>query len=625
MTKPSRPTKPARPADLGLLLDELTANLARADALPDSLDERVGRLQRIAQEKLQERLLQPVADANDFAARLRYVNRMYKRGLLNRNLYGACLKLHEYMGEGSRLKPAYYKIHTLLYEINDSLREDARIIAWSKVEGEKLLADLRKYERQSATGGAPRKSRRLLREQVLFVTCYSNELKRAGDTDGALKVFTWLYHFTERHVRNDEVHCCATMGNLSHHLAALCRISEEHDAAEEMYLRALQHYYERASLRRGEEDDFYFVTRRIAMCIEGLGWVHLTRGAIRRAELALAAARALMVHISDRVVRASVNMMFGTIKRIRAGTSPGPLADAISLLTEAWREFEDIKNSRYVKRARWELALAYNVAGDFAEAEKHLDFVEGVYRDGTNLKWQANVHILRSRIRRNQGRHAASPGEALGRYRQALAEARAAYKLTKDGASLLLPELDALITRGEAYFQLAESTDQKACGYQEALDDFLLALDLLKPKVEGNDEAEPTRNPKIAAACALHAAACYVRMDNWTEADAYLKRWKRLRPLVEHQWLREKAAAVEEEFARMTEDFIVSARNPEDWDYKKKLHELRSWFRRQALKQTGGSMSRAAVLLKVERNALRYNRGKSAKAGKGGRKRKSDE
>lgn len=628
MTKPSRSARaelaaPARAAALGVLIDKVTAGLAKAEQLPASLDERVGRLQRAAQEKLAAHLLTPVADSNDLSARLRQVNRMYKRGLLNRHLAQACLNLHDYIGGGRRLTPAYYKIHTLLFEINDSLRFDDRITEWSKAEGKMLLEELREYERRSASRGAPKKNPRLMREQVLFVTCYGNELKRAGDIKGALEVFEWLYGFTVNHIRNEEVRCCSTLGNLSHHLASLRRLGEEHDEAEEMYLRALQHYYERASSRRGDVDDFYFVTRRIAMCIEGLGWVHLTRGAIRRAELALAAARALMVHISDPVVRASVNMMYGTIKRIRAGSEPGLLAEAIAMLDEARREFEDIGNSRYVKRARWELALGYNVAGKLALAEEHLDYVEGIYRGGSNRKWQANVHIVRSRIRRNQGRQAASPERAAERYREALAEARAAFDLTQAGEPLLLPAVDALIARGESNFQLAEATGQGEASYAEALNDFLLALRMLEPEGADPDAAEPTRNPKIAGACVLHAAACYVRMDIWKDADASLRKWKRLRPLVEHQWLREKAVAVEEEFSRMTEDFIVSASNPEDWDYKKKLDELRKWFRRQALRQTGDSESRAAALLKIERNALRHiASGKARKARKGVSKRK---
>src|SRR6185369_14704285 len=93
--------------------------------------------------------------------------------------------------------------------------------------------------------------REVIREKVLFCTCRGNELKRRGDTNGALKLFRWLQEFTEKKlvVKDEKPQCFATRANLCYHIGALYRILEKHDQAEKQYTNALNYYYERTKDR----------------------------------------------------------------------------------------------------------------------------------------------------------------------------------------------------------------------------------------------------------------------------------------------------------------------------------------------------------------------------------------
>ncbi|HEV7894139.1 MAG TPA: hypothetical protein VGP08_26225 [Pyrinomonadaceae bacterium] len=548
-------------------------------------------------------LEKPVSNASDFAVRLKQLKRMYKQGDFSDPVKRACLNIYEYLRRPqSRQKIEFWRAGTLVYELADSLNVSTEIKEWVADEGRKL------YERgykNWETNGKPRppesrEAAALRREHVLFITCYGNEQKRKGAIDEALEVFETLYRFISEVLVSDNMPCNATQAILSYHLGSIRRLREEHQEAEEMYLRALDFYYKRSMTRPGDLDEFFFITRRVAMCVGlGLGWINLTRSYLRRAGHALATARALLAQIPDPVVRSFVDMLYGTINRVRAGNDKVELQRAIAMLARARDEFERHNHQRYRMRASYELALAYNLTGEFAEAERLLDYIE---EHVSNDKWKANLHILRSRIRRNDDNIA-----------DALTEADLALTAALS-SKLKLPLADAHITMGEAKFMLAERGESQEATYAEALRDFEKARVQVQPETGGE-----ALNQKILAVCLLRIAHCHVRDGRWKEANSHLKLWVELKPHIEHGWVLDVLAAqVEREFADMTQDFMISASDFKKWDYRENAERLQRWLLAQAMRHTNNDTASAAVLLGYSENRVKQlDRGDKPKKKRG--------
>jgi DNA-binding protein Fis len=51
-------------------------------------------------------------------------------------------------------------------------------------------------------------------------------------------------------------------------------------------------------------------------------------------------------------------------------------------------------------------------------------------------------------------------------------------------------------------------------------------------------------------------------------------------------------------------NFVISADNPNEWDYSKSIASLRQWLLQRSLQQTGQNYSKAAELIKVKRATL---------------------
>lgn len=133
--------------------------------------------------------------------------------------------------------------------------------------------------------------------------------------------------------------CFGTQARLTYHLGSIYRILERHNDAEHKYMETLDLLYERAKVRT-DRHERVFMIRRQAMAIGiGFGWVNASRGSLGRAENALTTARSLLAGINDPIVPSYIELLYGVIKRCRAGRNKAKLRTAIDSLEAARRSF----------------------------------------------------------------------------------------------------------------------------------------------------------------------------------------------------------------------------------------------------------------------------------------------
>jgi tetratricopeptide (TPR) repeat protein len=324
----------------------------------------------------------------------------------------------------------------------------------------------------------------------------------------------------------------------------------------------------------------------------GYGWVNYTRGFLRRAENALITARSLLACSSDPVIPWYIELLYGTILRCRAGTRTEELSRAIRSLSDARDAFERVGHTRYVARAAWELALAFNLADRYREAQDQLDVVATYAKVTGHPKWKTNVRILQSRLFRRQGD-----------FENALHEAEAALTIARDYEAAL-QIIDGHLVRGEAKLAQAEVDVQKDKNLSSAKSDFERARDVLAELNARHHNSTLPSNPKIVAVCELRIAQCYARSGEGNQAREHFKNWEILGPNVEHEWVRELADNVGKEIKQLSLNFTISADNTNEWDYSKSVANLRQWLLKRALDETGRNYSAAAKLLGVKRATL---------------------
>jgi tetratricopeptide (TPR) repeat protein len=543
------------------------------------------------QRQRREQLTKPINDCVDFADTLKELDRAYNEAWFENEVKIAATNLYGFLvtNPSATLKE-YLGAMPLLYELNDifhfgDLHKDVLLRGKSFYDGlRELQIDWSNPEQ------IPLPERESARQQVLYCACWANELKRNGESQQAKKIFEWLRHFT-REIATDNFPCFRTQATLTYQLGSLYRILEQHDLAESTFTQTLSLLHDRSREAPGNEQAG--LIRRQAMVVGiGFGWVNYTRGFLRRAENALASARALLASSNDPIIPWYIELLYGTILRCRAGTKAEDLNMALNILKGARDEFERRGNARYVSRASWEIALAHNLAGEYEAAQRYLDEVKKYTEQSPRPKWKTNVQILQSRQLRGQGE-----------YDQALKHARRALMIaTTHEATLSL--IDACLAQGEAKLELAKTGAQRDQNIASAMSDFERARDLVsESKIRHNESSLPS-NPKIVAVCELRIAQCLAMSGEELEARSHLSTWQILGPSVEHEWVRELARTVTEEIKQLSLNFTVSSENPNEWNYSKNIANLRQWLLRQSLRQTGRNYSEAAKLLGVKRATL---------------------
>jgi tetratricopeptide (TPR) repeat protein len=496
---------------------------------------------------------------------------------------------HQYESE-----PEYWKARTLIHELNDVFKHDADINDQVYKDGPRIYEELKRLE-DSWSSNSQRSGqnqsllfRTLTREKVLFCSRYGIELKRREATREASRLFIRLLGFTKHELKTKDVPCFGTRAALSYGLATICRQQEDFKLAREYYAEAIYLYSERAKRRGAQDpDDVLFTTRRIAMCIGlGFGWISLTRGRLRRAENAFTTARAMLAQTPHWVVVDYIEYLYGALKRCRAGSNEERLNDAIDSLITAREAFQE-RHVLYETRVARELALAYNLLGDFEKAWPLAQLIEERALKEKGIRAKVDAYVLKSRILRQQRK-----------YKEALKEAETALELTK-GSQELLPKVDALIASGECLLGVAHSTKQREARYDQARSVFEAANKVLIVKDENGKRK--VRNPKITAVCELRLAQCYARVKDRRRAEEHFSKYRRLQKKVEHEWVRELGDEVREEIDNSTPDFFISAEDAARFDSGAMMGDLQRWMVEQALEETKKNVKEAAALLGIER------------------------
>jgi len=529
-----------------------------------------------------------------FEEALKRLNAEYKTAKFKKALADEAKQLYELLKKLPGPETAsYWKASTLVYELNDIFYWDETINQYVFTNGQKAYNELRGLSLEYETSKpSARFDKQMVLEKVLYCACYGNELRRRGQPEAAAQLFDWLLTFTTETLATSNFLCLGTRARLSYHLGYVYRVLERHSQAEAKFTQTLDLLFERAKTHK-DDSDRLLITRRQAMAVGiGYGWINATRGFLQRAENALSTARSLLAGINDPVVPSFIELLYGSIKRCRAGTNRTKLERAVESMKVAKRSFEKQGHRRHITRACWELSLAYNLLGNFADAEKNLKEVEQYAQTLDHAKWQINVSILRSRLLRNQGD---LPG--------ARAHAEDAVRRAVERKSVL-PLTDAYITRGEAFFKTIEAGESSAQSYELARKDFATALEVISTLKGKDKNFDLPSNPKIVAVCELRIAQCFARDGDERKARLHFATWEMLRPNVEHEWVRELAEEVKGEIEDMVHNFTISAQDPNDWNYARNVAQLRSWLLSQSLRHTNRNYSAAANLIGVKRGTL---------------------
>jgi DNA-binding protein Fis len=528
----------------------------------------------------QKCLVSAVNDWADFEVRLSQIVRAYKEAQFNENLGQAARALHLFLRAHERkTESSYWKALTLIYELNDIFHFDDSINEQALNLGITVYNELRALSIEWDKGNP---AKELAKEKVMYCSCRANELKRHGEIDAAGNLFEWLLQFTAINLQTEAFPYFGTQARLTYHLGAIYRILERHNEAEEKYTQTLDLLYQRAQMRT-DRDERLFIIRRQAMAIGiGFGWVNASRGALGRAENALTTARSLLAGIKDPIVPPYIELLYGIIKRCRAGRNKAKLRKAIESLEAASESFNRNNQDRFVPAASWELSLAFSLLPDYPKAEYFLKKVADYAEEVGHPKWLTNVRILRSRILRNQG-------DCDG----ALKEANFAVNQAEHCKSVL-PLTNAYIARGEAQFSICEKTGVGE-SYEPSRTDFERALELI---------SHSASNPKIVAVCELRIAQCFVRDGDEANARLHFNHWEMLRSSVEHELVREIGEEVKREIEGLLMNFTISAKEPKEWNYTTNVTRLRSWLLNQALRHTKRNYSAAAELIGVKRGTL---------------------
>lgn len=537
-----------------------------------------------------------VADWQKFELVLDEMNEAYKKATFDADLCAKAFALHSFVRNQERRETSkFWKALTLIYELNDIFHlGDPNIDAGALDLGRIIYNELRELALRSER---PKlkisdEERILARDKVLYCACRGNELRRRGEPEAAAKLFEWLLHFTATTLKTGSLPCFGTQARLTYQLGCVYRVLERHNSAEEMFTKTLDLLYRRAKVRNDDNDRLSLIRKQAMAVGIGYGWVHLTRGSLGKAENALTTARSLLAGIDDPVIPSFIELLYGSIKRCRAGTNRVALEEAVESLEDAKTSFQQHGHWRHVPRACWELSLAQSLLGEYKKAEENLQEVEVYAEQVGHAKWQTNVMILRSRLRRNQG-------DLDG----ALAQADAAVDKAEECHSIL-PLTDAYITRGEAKFGVIEASADTLLSYDAARKDFETALEgLEKSTIRERNEALPL-NPKIVAVCELRISQCFARDGDEAAARSHFGIWERLRPSVEHEWVRELGEYVSREIESTGRNFTISAKSPKEWNYARNIAQLRSWLLTHSLRYTKRNYSAAADLIGVKRGTL---------------------
>ncbi len=422
--------------------------------------------------------------------------------------------------------------------------------------------------------------RRLLKQQVWIVLHHGSTFYRHSRYEDAKRRFILCRDIAATHVTTGSYQANGTLARAYYLIGLVYRELFDYSAAKYNFTLSIDYAWK--ALQKSSAQRVPLADLTIAKCLGlGLAWVHYTEG---RADLAiplLLAARNLLSHSAEQVIRAYVDVVYASVQRSEKGDDPGELSDSIRLLKQAHQLFEAKQHFGYKVRAAYHLALGYiqqaqHATASSAQAQSLTDamsFVEEMKeysRKHGDIGFHCNALICESRIARFCGK-------------AIVAEEHACAALEM-GHERPFVRVDALIARGEARFDLGK--------YAGAAEDFKLAF------ASGKD------NQKVRAALHLHLTRTFLRQNDIRRALHHFESWKELRPNVKNAFLLSLERRVTVDLNEATQDFMArwSSPNHDPLTLERKLHGfLVEWA-----KSRTSSDEEAAKLLKISKQTF-YN------------------
>lgn len=423
--------------------------------------------------------------------------------------------------------------------------------------------------------------RRIIRERIRFCVAHANELYRSNYYEAAREKVLGLYNFVLEELRDETLPCFGTLAQLTYFLGKAHRQMAEYDKAEKYFAESIEYCYKRAEIKN-KPSEYSFSNYKAAVSLGlGIGWVNFTRGYLTRALYNITPARLTLCNTGDIFNKAYLDLMYGSIKRSQAGVDHSKLQEAIGIISQSFHIFKEKGHKRYLAKAAFELALAFNLTGNAEEAERALKIVEQIAEERHDYRWQSHALVVRSRVQRN-----------MGKYIEAVEFAELAFKKAEMNRQALCM-IDALIARGEAKIACQE--------YAAGRNDFEVALSLNEGKAPYALTIGRSVNPKIYAVCHLYIARSYALEGHEMDAKESFQKWDK-GVAIEHMCIHNLARSVKADIDNLGRSFFI--KSSENLSYKERLRELREWLLEQAELKEPNNISKRAKILGITRSRL---------------------
>lgn len=347
-----------------------------------------------------------------------------------------------------------------------------------------------------------------------------------------------------------------TRGLIAYCLGRVYRHQNRLDEAAVAFEESIFCYYQRArdkNATMATAYSYYRVAKALAL---GVGWVKLAQGHFREAlRQNLIPASVLLASTKDELNQQRVFLLEATAERALAGRNREILSNIVAKLQTAMGRFHG--HPHYTAKAARELCLAHVDLGQFEEAEATLGTFVNAH-GGANYACEHETLLSLVMLGRFESTRSAADASA------AVEHAARALELSRH----TLEKIEAHITLGRAHFAAGH--------FDMSRDSLLVALDALEATPAGRGSPNAS-----AAACYLHLARAFARLNHAEQANRFLLRWREIEPQVEHEALREFAHQVSKEVGE-TGGFIIA---PTDafLDYKSRKHQLQRFLTDRAM------------------------------------------
>jgi tetratricopeptide (TPR) repeat protein len=396
----------------------------------------------------------------------------------------------------------------------------------------------------------------LLKQRVWVTIHWGYTFYRRHEYARAHSLFELCARVLERYVSSETNPCWWTWSRISYSRGLVHRQLYEYRNAKEEFTKCIDFAWRALQQHpTGQALTHYTVAKALAL---GLGWIYYNEGLLHIARPLILAARLLLSDTKAHIIKAYVNVVYGSVQRSAFADDPRGLGEAIEVLLESHEALKS--HDAYRIRAEYELAIAYlqsarlgketrqQLPQALEKAEGYIGKVKDFSEKRQDVRWLCNASIIQSRIHRDLGDHPKAEDLA----NRALANSR------RD----LFTRIDALIARGEA--RLGQNN------YDGAYRDFRDALD------------KASDNPKVAAVCNLHLARASTGKRDIRLAIRHFDAWQRIQGQVDNAFIRRLGKQVGAQLDPYKENFVVefNDQNLTPGELEQELHYwLTSWAR----------------------------------------------